>query len=346
MKKNLALIACTAVLAVGTTLIAAQPKNVEVEVLAAPAVAPEPPEQPEPPEPPEPPQIPQFVDRLQSIISIPAGARTEGRALIIPKEADDPKEFAETEEDLNVMARILEKAARGRDDKHPHAMGIPLQTGVYGSSSALKNLYIEGHGALFFLNVNFPLLAPATKSSAADDKEKTSTEWDEARRELYQKPGSGFEFNWKPAVAGGPAEEYDADKVEDLKRDVTAALKNASHIRKLKPDETVTVVISGRSASGETRIVRTGGGGGGGGTAASGETKTLKRSSGGGGFGGSSSGGSASGFRTVATARIGGGGESHGTKLIIRARKADIESFQKDKVGLDDFRKKVTMIVY
>jgi len=195
------------------------------------------------------------------------------------------------------------------------------------------------------------LIAPATRSSETDDKEKTSTEWEEARRELYQKPGSGFEFNWKAATVGGPAEEYDADKVEDLKRDVTAALKNASHIRKLKSDETVTVVVSGRSASGETRFVRRSGGGGsggggGGGTAASGESKTLKKSSGGGGFGGSSSGGSASGFRTVATARIGGGGESHGTKLILRARKADIESFQKDKLSAEDFRKKVTMIVY
>ena len=182
----------------------------------------------------------------------------------------------------------------------------------------------------------YNVLAPATKSSAADDKEKTSTEWEEARRELYQKPGSGFEFNWKTAIPGGPMEEYDADKVEDLKRDVTAALKNASHIRKLRSDETVTVVISGRGASGETRAMKRSSGGGG--AATGGESRTGKKSSGGGA-------GAVAPRLTYAVSRS-GGGESHGAKLILRARKADIDAFQKDKLSAEDFRKKVTTIVY
>jgi len=346
MKYNIPIITCTALMAVGINLSSAQPNRVDVEVVAVPAVA------PEPPEPPEWPRAVAADERaaaeVYQLVTELGGRGSAGRAnraLVIPKEAGDPKEFAETEEDLNVMARILEKAASGRDDKHPHAMGIAIQTSIFGSPSVPKNLYIEGHGALFFLNVNFPLLAPATKSSEADPKDKTSTEWEEARRELYQKPGSGFEFNWKTATTGGPVEEYDADKVEDLQRDVTAALKNASHIRKLKSDETVTVVISGRSASGETRIVKrsSGGGGGGGGTAASGETRTVKKSSGGGGGGG---GGTAASTRLAVVVAKGTGGESHGTRLILRARKADIDSFQKDKLSPEDFRKKVTMIVY
>jgi hypothetical protein len=340
MKKNITVIICAAVLAVGTNLSSAQPKRVEVEVVAVPAVAPEPPEPPRPVSADY--RAAEEVYQLVTELGEHGGSASHaGRALVIPKEAGDPKEFAETEEDLNVMARILEKAASGRDDKHPHAMGIAIQTSIFGSPTVPKNLYIEGHGALFFLNVSFPLLAPATKNSETDAKEKTSTEWEEARRELYQRPGSGFEFNWKSATTGGLTEEYDADKVEDLKRDVTAALKNASHIRKLKSDETVTVVVSGRSASGETRIVKrsSGGGGDGGGNAASGETRTVKKSSGGGG-------GTAASTRiTVAVAKS-TGGESHGTRLILRARKADIEAFQKDKISLDDFRKKVTMIVY
>jgi hypothetical protein len=260
--------------------------------------------------------------------------------LVIPKETGDPKEFAETEEDLNVMARILEKAASGRDDKHPHAMGIAIQGNTFFSSPSVpKNLYIEGHGALFFLNVSFPLLAPETKNTEADTKEKTSTEWEEARRELYQKPASGFEFQWKTPNAGGPAEEYDADKVEDLKRDLTVALKNANHIRKLKSDETVTVVVSGRSASGEARIVKRSSSGSGG-TSLGGETKTLRRSPGGNSFGGSNN------ARTTYASARSGSGENHGTKLILRARKSDIDAFQKDKLNAEDFRKKVTMIVY
>ena len=348
MKKNIAVIVCAAVLAVGTNLWSAQPNALETIAVADPAFAPEPPEPPEP----RTIAVANFDDAVQAYQLVTGGggqggsAGRAGRALVIPKEAGDPKEFAEAEEDLNVMARILEKAASGRDDKHPHAMGIAIQGNTFfgsGSSSVPKNLYIEGHGAIFFLNVNFPLLAPATKIAEGDDKEKTSTEWEEARRELYQKPGSGFEFNWRPATTGGPVEEYDADKVEDLKRDVTAALKNASHIRKLKSDETVTVVISGRSGGGEPRLFRSSSGGGGGGgqgggvTSSSGEARTVRKAGGGGASAGSPR-------TTVAIARS--GGESHGTKLILRARKADIESFQKDKFSAEDFRKKVTMIAY
>ena len=124
--------------------------------------------------------------------------------------------------------------------------------------------------------------------------------------------------------------------MEDLKRDVTGALKNASHIRKLKYDETVTVVISGRGPGGEARFVKRSSSGGG--AATGGESRTGKRSSGGGT--------SAAAPRLAAVVSRSGGGESQGTKLILRARKADIESFQKDKLSLDDFRKKVTTIVY
>ena len=46
-------------------------------------------------------------------------------------------------------------------------------------------------------------------------------------------------------VGGGKpvAEEYDADRVEDLKSSMLEALKNASHIRALKANDHVTVVI-------------------------------------------------------------------------------------------------------
>jgi len=311
MKYNIPIVTCTALLALGVNLSSAQPKRVEARTLADPALAPEPPEVP----------IVAVANFDEAVNAYQWATGTSGqsgssRALVIPKEAGDAKEFADLEEDMNVMARILEKAASGRDDKHPHAMGIAIQNG-FGSASVPKNLYIEGHGALFFLNVNYPLLAPATKSSDAEPKEKTSTEWEEARRELYQPRGSGF-FEFKTANFGGPAEEYDADKVEDLKRDVTDALKNAAHIRNLKSDEMITVVVSGRGSGAQAKAMRRTGGGA----------------------------GSGSNGRTVYAVGKSSGGDGRGTKLIIRARKSDIDAFQKDKLNAEDFRKKVTLITY
>ena len=270
------------------------------------------------PEPPEAAAVAMAQDVLTGIIS--PGATT-GQALIIPKEAGDPKALADAEEDLNVMARILEKAATGSESKNRQAMGIWVHSG-FGSSSAPRNLYIEGHGALFFLNVNFPLLPPATRASETEAKEKTSTEWEDARRELYRPPGSGFEsfeYHLKSTPGfGGSVEAYDSDKVEDLKRDLIAALKNATHIRNLKSDETVTVVVSGR------------------GPGAAGRARRMAVTT-------SSSGTSA---RAPMTIYKGASGDAQGTRLILRARKSDVDAFQKDKLNLEEFRKKVSVITY
>ena len=178
MKKQIVLIASTALFAVITHVGFAQLQQAEI------------PEPPEPPEPPEAAAVAQVYDVMTGMFG--SGGGTAGRTLIIPKEAGDPKEFTELEEDLNVMARILEKAASGREAKNRQAMGIWIHGG-FANSAMPKNLCIEGYGALFFLNVNFPLLPPAAKKTEAESTDNTSTEWEEARRELYRAPGSGFE---------------------------------------------------------------------------------------------------------------------------------------------------------
>jgi hypothetical protein len=304
MKKPIALIAGTAWLAVVANVGLAQLIQVET------------PEPPEPPEAAEAAAVAQVYDVVTGMFGSSGG--TAGRTLIIPKEGGDPKELTDWEEDLNVMARILEKAVSSREARNRQAMGIWIHGGQ-ASSAMPKNLCIEGYGALFFLNVNFPLVPPATKAAETETKNKTSTEWEEARAELYRSPGTGFEpFELdlrRVGGMGGPAEEYDADKVEDLKRNLISALKNAAHIRKLKAEEVVTVVVSGRGPAAES--------------------KAMKKAPG----------NRNSGSAPVAIIK-GSAADSPGTKLILRARKSDIDAFQKDKLGLDEFRKKVTAITY
>ena len=64
-------------------------------------------------------------------------------------------------------------------------MGI-MWDQMAGPSGTPRNLYIEGHGALFFLSVNYPLVAPAAKSADNEAKDAPDNEWEEARRELNQ----------------------------------------------------------------------------------------------------------------------------------------------------------------
>jgi hypothetical protein len=178
---------------------------------------------------------------------------------------------------------------------------------------------------LFFLNVNYPLLAPATKEQAPESKSEKDSEWEKAHNELYRPQGPDLSFNFTPFDSGsyvystgGPAEEYDEDKVTELKENLTAALKNASHIRRLKGDDTVTVIVTGRNPGSTAKV-------------------TTRRSQ-----NGSSSSSSSTSWSTTSRS----GSQAPAARLIIRAKRSDIESFQKDKLSADDFRKKVTMFIY
>jgi uncharacterized membrane protein YgcG len=280
------------------------------------------------------------------------GNANSDSSLVIPRDGSDPKAFEECEEDLNVMARILSKSINHRGGKAQNAMGISVHTSLFGGNAVPRNLYIEGYGAIFFLDVNYPLVAPPAKKTEPESKEETSSEWETTRRELYHPDHAdpwvqGFSLGAPSTIGGGPAEEYDADKVEELKKDLIGALKNAAHIRKLKSDETVTVVVNGRSRP-EPKVVMkkssgsagTGGGGGGG----------FGGGGGGGGFGTSGSGsGSSSSSRytdrlvSVISKHV---PEGRSSKLILRAKKSDLEAAQKEKLSPDEFRKKVTIQVY
>jgi hypothetical protein len=260
------------------------------------------------------------------------------RALVIPKDPTDPKTLTEVEEDMNVMAHILDKAASD-DRKSPRAMGIPVFVRIPGGGSP-QNLYIEGSGALFFLNVNYPLQPATEKDTAADAKEKTNSEWDEAKREMGRSTGGGgadafvslgesFErnFNWD----GRDPSPYDADQVEDLKTGLISALKNAAHIRKLKSDETVTVVVTGATAGGGAKTIRsTGHAAGKGGPVVVDPTSGLPVEP------------DAEAVVIESTS----GERGFPAKMVLRMRKADAEAFQNGKLSLDEFKKKVTVMIY
>lgn len=247
------------------------------------------------------------------------------KALVIPKEAGDAKSIAEVEEDLNVMAHILDKAVTS-DSKTTRAMGIPVFSRLQFGGA--QNLFIEGHGAILFLNVNFPLLAPPDKEREPESKDKTSSEWEDAKREVMRPvtPVTADALMMLDDQGNNPwvrksSVEYDADRVEELKKDVLTALKNAAHIRKLKSDETITVIIMG---------------------ARNAPARTIK-----GAVGGGLPGGSGAVFeQLLATKGFGGDAPGDTAKLIIRARKSDAESFQNGKLNFDDFRKRATVMIY
>lgn len=247
---------------------------------------------------------------------LPRSTKT-GRTLVVQTSNPDANAIANAEEDLSVMALILRKATGGsRGDDKRYAMGIE----VFGSSSGARNIYVEGYGALFLLGVRYPLIAPSDKADEAKTKDEPSNDWTEARDELLNGERNAFDVQIERVWAGVnqlgadrfATEDYDADKVEDLKTGLLEALKNATHIRALKPDESVTVVIQGAEAMRIEKIVK--------GLPAKGGTLKLSSSH-----------------------RDSGRGE---TVMTVRVKKSDVDAFAKGTLDLAGFRKKATIQTY
>jgi hypothetical protein len=275
---------------------------------AAPEPAPAPPATPAKAAKPRPPEAGPFG------IAMGAGSRAS-RSLIIPKDDMDPQAMAAAEEDLNVMAVILNEAVDEKPDDDRKVMGIDI---FGGFSSGARNILIEGYGAIFMLKTRLSLTPPPDRKEESKSKESTSSEWEEARRRLYGTAEWEREIHksLKHLPGGSPA-PYDEDKVNELKNDLIDSLKNATNIRGLKGDNLVTVVITGPSFDGgrDSFAVRL--------------DSIVRRAAG-------------EVHRVEHEERSGDGRRG---SIMIQAKKSDIDDFAKNG-NKEAFRKKVKVRVY
>lgn len=247
------------------------------------------------------------------------------RALIINSGKLDGAAMGNLEEDLNVMSRILEKSAdKGSAGHEDMVMGIAMQ--ALGGFRQAENLYLENYGVVFLLNVRFPLVQPMARTEEKREEPGNSS-WDEAKRELYgprDNPLAQFRGGDGPRVP-----KFEAEKVESLKSDLLQALKNATHIRGVKPDESVTVVVTGPESGrmGQPRATAYVRGNGNNQDNDPGAQRREVRQV------------------TRATAGAGAGGGRPST-LFIRAKKSDIDSFAKGKLSQEEFTKKAQVAAY
>jgi hypothetical protein len=294
-------------------------------------------------------QTPQTQNMLPSPYYSYSGAnRTKesgAAALVFFSAAPDQKAMDALEEDLNVMSLLIERQLDRLLGKNApnYKMGIPmlLKTGQRG----VQCLYLENFGALFTLNVNFPLIAPPAKP--ATDEPVNNSDWDAARKELYgHRAGSGS-LAWETRQSESP--EFDAEQVDALKKTLFDTLKNAANIRSLKSDEFIGVTVSGTESLVPTRSVSDANAPGGVAerdtepTRAPGAEQKLleelqtqaqlpktrsfnQRSPGGGGT-----------FLA---------GTGRGTALTLRVNKADAEAFAKGTLTFEQFRGKATLQTY
>jgi hypothetical protein len=305
---------------------------------------------PEPPEPPEvavadPAETIDFTaasgalqmanDAVNSIFT--TGGRNATLPLVIRSSAADEPALANMMEDLTVMSRIIHKAiARGGSrERQESASGIALS--AFASSRRPNTYYLEGYGAVFMLSVKFPLVPPTAKEDRGKDEKAVDTDWEQTKMEIYGPRASSraWVFSGSPDA---PPVEYDADKVERLKNDLTEALKNATNIRNVKPDEYVTIAVIGTESSPPTAMKRI--------------KKVRTNRSGadqnnGDGAGASAGEGGGGGVFDKTIAVVAEDQVSHRqTTLTLRVRKSDADAFAKEKFSLEEFRKKVSIQAY
>jgi hypothetical protein len=261
----------------------------------------------------------EFDGPFQLALGQGAGSR---RTLVIPKGEANPEALANAEEDLNVMSVILEKAVDLRsDDEGRKALDID----ILSSSSGIKNLLIEGHGAIFMLKTKIPLLPPPTpKKEEVKKEESTNSEWDEARRQLYGPSEIEREIHkaWgKVHTSFSSSEEYDERKLQRLKDSLVEALKSACNIRGLSGDHTVTLVVLSSSPVAEVRrvVADTNRGGN--------DRRRVEVYA------------KADRERERSEPRS-------GSRLMLQAKKSDIDAYAKGKLNSDAFRDKVKIQIY
>jgi hypothetical protein len=243
-----------------------------------------------------------FQDRLRGVVQ--HGPASPGRSLVIRSSEIDPKEQANLEEDLVVMSHLLWKTVSSSLGTQPHASSVLGVNVVFApGQNPTRGLYLEGYGALFTLGVGFPLL-PSPKTEEEKENPSADSTWNGARQEVF-----GQRWEGKAGYVRG--EEYDERKVNTLKDSVIEALKNATYIRGLKPDDSIMVCVFGGGATLPTKVI------------------TADKSG-------------APKPKDVSVPDL----QPRTTMLTIRVKKSDVDSFAKDKLNLDDFRKRAKIMPY
>ena len=259
-----------------------------------------------------------------------------GRPAIIEFSEPDPHSVDTLQEDLNVMSLLFAKKLEDAvgENSPTYRMGIPLL--LRSAKRGIESLYIDGFGALFTVNVNFPVVPPPAIKAKENNHTTGSDDWDKARKELY----GGGQTEEPMNLYGRGAAPYDAEQVGALKRALLEAMKNAANIRGLKAEEwVVATVFGGESVETGPGMAGGSGGGGGGGGATTGRSRA-------GGGASNVTPQEAAGLLELISLGAAVSRTGRATVLNVRVRKADAESFAKGKLTFDQFEQKATIAAY
>jgi len=257
------------------------------------------------------------ITELRFNIGMPFSRSGAGTVFVIPTSEMKAEDLATIVEDMTVMACIFDKQLE-QDEARPPSWFSGHFMGQSGRTA--ETMYLQGYGALFLNKVGFPLSPGPTvqEEEKQTPKEDVDPVWEQMRQEIYEPQEE------RRRRTEREEEKYDAEKVENLKTNIIKALKHATNIRNLKPDESVILTVTGSDSSYSGYGSR-----GSYGMALSGRGQAIVQNKG------------DKSLSIITPTLPGDLGSSSPTILIIRAKKSDIESFAKGDLDFDKFRERV-----
>jgi len=257
----------------------------------------------------------------------PSTTRSTVAPLIIQFSPSDPAFAPAMEEDLAIMTRLFERSL-DQMQEIPLVSKLGIRFMFTSEARSVRASYVEGLGALFMVKVNFPVFG-APRTAEMRQAAPPDSEWEKAKRDLAGGPSAGV-------VRGSDAPdgpEYDASLVGRLTDALVATLKNGSNIRRIKPEEFITVAVFGSPAIGNIpgKTMRL--------TAAppKGEGFPVEAEN------------LAFPARVPSAGRapqLEGQGAWSGTVLTLRAKRSDVDAFAKDELNAEAFRARVGTHAY
>lgn len=236
-----------------------------------------------------------------------------GRVLVIPTAEMKVQDLVMIMEDMNIMSRIFDK-------KLKEANLIPgfggYSSGVFFSWNRIetKAFYLVDYGAFFLMKVNFPLSPPA-ETEEKQTEEDVDLIWEQTKQEIYE-PEDIKRTGRRKRTTKRSRKEYDADKVENLKRTLIRVLKHAANIQNLKPNEWIILTVIGETEqTGEVILSRIY-------TVIKGNDVIYDQP------------------------LLSETGFSSPTVLTMRVIKSDVDAFSKGKLDFEQFHQRVQIFIY
>jgi hypothetical protein len=284
---------------------------------------------------------------------------------VIPAGQIKAKELAETIEDMHVMSHILDE--RFKETRRIQGMFTDFGAFFGRDSRSSEATYLQGFGVLFLMEVNFTFSPPPKRqpADANETAEAVDSTWLKARQRVLS-PGASPGMDQEDS-----ARDYGNQMVEELKKELVEALKHASNIRNIEPDEWVILTVIGGQRQFDMGFGSgfpmgggmSGFGGSSGGAAPPGAGGGMGGGYGGGGYGGGSgyvvgayggmggmmgTGGMGGGMGGMygGMEMYGGTTFSSSTVLTIRARKGNVDEFAAGLSDLEQFQQHVQIFTY